>query len=82
VASGDITQITHGVGNCVQPDWLDADTLVYASDRAGNYDIVEIAADGAGEPKPLITDTVDEKKPAVSPDGRLIAYSAGSALAG
>jgi serine/threonine protein kinase/Tol biopolymer transport system component len=80
VASGQITRATRDTFNDVQPDWLDDATLIFATNRAGNYDIFEVAADGSAKPSPVTRDPIDEKKPDVSPDGTLIAYSAGASL--
>jgi dipeptidyl aminopeptidase/acylaminoacyl peptidase len=81
VATGSITRVTRDPFNDEQPDWLNNDTLVFAGNQNGNYDIFRVSADGSGKPVALTTSPIDEKKPDVSPDGTLIAYSRGKALA-
>ena len=72
-AGGDSTwrQLTHGAAWDGQPAWsADGRTLVFASDRAGQFDLWRVAVDG-GEPERLTTDPAWEGEPTVAPDGRI-----------
>ena len=47
--------------------------LYYDSDRSGNFDLWRIPLAG-GQPEQLTSDTTDDFAPAVSPDGRTLAF--------
>ena len=51
--------------------------ILFASDRAGTWDIYRIDPNG-GEPVALSTRPRNDRAPALSPDGRTIAFAAGS----
>ncbi|MEJ2539088.1 MAG: CehA/McbA family metallohydrolase [Gemmatimonadota bacterium] len=56
------------------PDWSpDGQSLIYASDAAGSYDLVALSAEG-GSPVRLTSRAWDEFAPAVSPDGASVAF--------
>jgi dipeptidyl aminopeptidase/acylaminoacyl peptidase len=62
------------------PAWTpDGRSVVFASDRAGSWDLWRVAASG-GEPERLTADPGDELEPAVSPDGTRVAYSTGTGI--
>ncbi len=57
-----------------QPVWTpDGQALVFASDAAGSYDLATVPARGGNRVR-LTTQALDEFAPAVSPDGRLLAF--------
>ena len=58
----------------VQPEFSpDGTTLVFSSDRLGNYDIWQVAADGSGLAQ-LTDDPADDLDPTYSPDGSQILF--------
>jgi Tol biopolymer transport system component/tRNA A-37 threonylcarbamoyl transferase component Bud32 len=74
--AGDITrgarQVTSdGTGD--QPAWTADGHLVYYSQASGNGDIWMMGADGSGA-RQLTTDENNDSCPAVSPDGRFVAF--------
>jgi Tol biopolymer transport system component len=57
------------------PAWSpDGKTIAFQSDRAGQWDIWTVPAQG-GEPRPLTSDAEVDIHPAWSPDGRWVAYA-------
>lgn len=58
-----------------------AGTLVFQSDRSGNWDIFRVEADGSGLVQ-LTDDPSDDSNPAWSPDGTRIAFSSTRSGAG
>lgn len=59
-----------------RPRWLpDGTRVVFQSDRAGNFDLYSVRADGTDLQR-LTRRLGDEVQPAVSPDGRWLAYAA------
>ncbi|MDZ7719584.1 MAG: S41 family peptidase [Balneolaceae bacterium] len=68
--------------------WLNDSTLVFVSDRTGNYELYAAASTDENKPMLLetlkhqvrnITDTeADERNPVISPDGTRITYISGS----
>jgi Tol biopolymer transport system component len=68
------TRITSGAQN-IENGAVSADGtwLYYDSDRSGNYDIWRVRLAG-GRPEQLTTDPADDFSPAVSPDGREVAF--------
>ncbi|HEV2063116.1 MAG TPA: hypothetical protein VGS00_01035, partial [Thermoanaerobaculia bacterium] len=76
LARGVNSRFTFGTGNNISPLWSpDGGTIVFSSDREGNYDLYEKPATGQGEEKLLLKN--DEFKFACnwSRDGQYIAYS-------
>lgn len=73
-----LAQVTTGNGLHADPFVsADASTLVFASDReGGSLDLyVQRLGDGvAGEPVRITMDPADEREPALSPDGRTVAF--------
>jgi hypothetical protein len=55
----------------------DGELIVFASDRDGDYDLYAIGAGDRG-PRRLLDTPRDERTPAISPDGRTIAYTVGT----
>ena len=56
------------------PTWTpDGSALVFASDAAGSYDLATVPSAGGNRVR-LTTQPLDEFAPAVSPDGRLVAF--------
>lgn len=69
-----LQQVTYGPATQLNPAWSpDGKSLVFASDRGGNYDLFLQSLDGA-EPVRLTDSPADELEPAWSPDGGLVAY--------
>jgi Tol biopolymer transport system component len=63
--------VEHGA----QPAWTpDGRSIVFSSDRKGHWDIWTVASDG-GEPRALTDDIEIDYQPAVSPDGKWIAFA-------
>ena len=63
------------------PAWApDGRSIVFASDRAGTWDLWRVPAAG-GEPERLTAEAGDELLPAVSPDGARIAFATGRGIA-
>jgi Tol biopolymer transport system component len=79
VTSGAGLRLTHEGGNLnMVPIWTpDGGRIVFRSlTETGNGDLFWIAADGSGEPEPLVTsDTSDEYSTSVSADGQSLIFS-------
>jgi Tol biopolymer transport system component len=58
-------------------DLWEAEVIVFSSDRDGDYDLYAIEA-GMDRPSRLTNTARDERSPAISPDGRTIAYVVGT----
>jgi Tol biopolymer transport system component len=59
------------------PAWSpDGTHLAFASSRSGRADIFLIAADGSGEPRPVVTGPYEDWDPSWSRDGRVLSYLA------
>ncbi|MFH1865886.1 MAG: S41 family peptidase [Candidatus Eisenbacteria bacterium] len=86
--AGDARRVTETAAREKDPAWMpDGETLVYASDRTGDYDIYAVSSAEDGEPTlsdalkfetTRLTDSAeDEFSPIVSPEGDVIAYMHG-----
>jgi Tol biopolymer transport system component/predicted Ser/Thr protein kinase len=76
LARGVSSRFTFGAGNSIDPLWSpDGGTIVFSSDRDGNFNLFEKPSSGQGEEKLLLK--TDEFKIASdwSRDGRYIAFS-------
>jgi serine/threonine protein kinase len=80
-----LRRLVGGRDDQAEPAWTSASSvepspdggrIAYQSDRAGNYDIWSIDADGQHE-RQLTTTSVDEREPDWSPDGGQIVYRRG-----
>jgi serine/threonine protein kinase/roadblock/LC7 domain-containing protein len=63
------------------PVWsADGSTIYFASDRRGSYDLFRKASSGASGEELLLVDSIGNKRPeSVSPDGKLLLYTAQNA---
>jgi serine/threonine-protein kinase len=52
----------------------DGETLIFIEQVAGNNDIYALPLTGDRKPRPLVTSSFDERRPAISPDGKWLAY--------
>ncbi len=69
------SRFTFGSGANIYPVWSpDGGTIVFRSDREGNYNLYEKPASGQGEEKVLLKDDVSKMATDWSSDGRYIAY--------
>ncbi|HYW69302.1 MAG TPA: S41 family peptidase [bacterium] len=89
--AGHARRVTSTAAREKDPAWLpDGETLVFASDRTGDYDIYAVRSAEEGEPllsealkfeTTRLTDSPgDEFSPALSPDGETVAYMRGDRL--
>ena len=70
--SGEWTQLTSGPAWDREPAWnADGSSIVFSSDRSGNFDLWRIGA-GGGEPERLTTSPLPEGQPSVARDGRIV----------
>lgn len=72
------TPISDGPGADLSPAWSpDSAALVFASDRAGSFDLYRLALDDHGQPRGapvrLTSAASHELAPSVGPDGRIVA---------
>ncbi len=72
-----VTVIASGAGRGQPQSWsAGGNRLVYTvSGRGTGDDIWTCSMDGAGDPEPFLDSRFDEQVPAISPDGRWIAYA-------
>jgi TolB protein len=69
---GDLARLTTNPGEDVQPTSA-AGIVIFTSYRDGNAELYSVALNGTGEHR-LTTTTANETEPALSPDGRFVAY--------
>ena len=65
--------LTAGTQDDREPVWVDSQRIVFGSDRNRNYDLWELDV-GTGTLLQLTTDPADDYAPAVSADGRTLAF--------
>ena len=73
--SAEWTRVTSGSAWDRAPAWSpDGRTIVFSSDRAGNFDLwqVDAARGASAEPRRLTTSSAIEGEPAVAPDGSIV----------
>ena len=81
VVGGRVTVDGVALADGRSPAWTpDGRSIVFASDRAGSWDLWRVPATG-GEPERLTAEPGDELLPAVSPDGARIAFATGNGIA-
>jgi serine/threonine protein kinase/Tol biopolymer transport system component len=74
-----LTRFTFGPGMDLLPVWSsDAKFVVFASNRAGAFDLYRKVSTGTGEEQILLKSNVDKYPSDVSRDGRLLYYAAGA----
>jgi Tol biopolymer transport system component/DNA-binding winged helix-turn-helix (wHTH) protein len=67
--------LTYGPGAHVGPTWApDGQSLAYASDRDGNFDVFIIQSPGRSDPIQVTTSPHADWQPAWSPDGQWLAF--------
>lgn len=77
-AGGEALRITSQPSYETSPIWSpDSKTIVFASDRNGNFDIFAVSADGKSQQwKRLTFNSASETPEAFTPDGKAVLYSA------
>jgi Tol biopolymer transport system component len=75
LARGAFTRLTHGYDDAF-PAWsADGEWVYFTSSPKGSYEIFRVRSDGGGEPELVLGGPIDKYANAVSPDGRLLAFS-------
>ncbi len=72
---GPTRRLTDNTALDFQPLWLDQKRILFASARTGKRDLFTVGLDG--ETKPFIQDSADLMSPALSPDGKWLAFHRG-----
>jgi serine/threonine-protein kinase len=72
--SGPAERVLSRPGNQWPLAWLEDDLIVFASDEAGNDDLVAYSLSGGSEPEPYLQAPWDEDDFARSPDGSIAAH--------
>ncbi len=72
--SGPAERVLSRPGNQWPLAWLEDDLIVFASDEAGNNDLMLHSLAGDSEPKPYLQAPWDEYEFALSPDGSIAAH--------
>ncbi len=76
-AGGEATRLTSDPGYEQLPVWSpDSKTIVFASDRFGNFDVFAVNADASGQWRRLTFNSAAEYPEAFTPDGKAVLYSA------
>jgi hypothetical protein len=74
-AESENVDLTTGRGRNVNPTWTpDGETIGFASNREGTFDIFSIAPDGTGLRRLTFDDATHENYPNWSPDGNWLTY--------
>lgn len=82
IAGNVVTQLTDSRGSDCQPAFSpDGERIAFASDRAGNWDIWVVNADGT-DPQQITRDPAPELHPSWSPDGKHLAFCRAGRRAG
>jgi serine/threonine protein kinase/Tol biopolymer transport system component len=73
--TGEFYEVAHRTSKDLDPSWRpDGQGIVFVSDRSGHAEIWQVAATKDAVPCQLTSDRVHEKGPAVSPDGKKLAF--------
>jgi len=73
LASGRLTRVTENAAIDTEAVWIDDETLVFTSDRSGGPQLYEVPARG-GRAERITFEGGYNASPAVSPDGRTVAF--------
>ncbi len=77
VAGGTARRLTSDPGYEQMPIWSpDGKTIVFASDRYGNFDLFAVPTDGGGQWRRLTFNSASELPEAFTPDGKSVYFSA------
>ena len=83
LARGVPTRLTFSSSLDGHPAWSpDGKTIVFMSDRSGQFHIYQTAADGTGNTSPMVVDDAWEYNPSFSPDGRYLTFRRRSTQSG
>ena len=77
VSGGTARRLTSDPGYEQMPIWSpDGKTIVFASDRYGNFDLFAVPTDGGGQWRRLTFNSASELPEAFTPDGKSVYFSA------